>query len=206
MYFINTDFTGSLYKFVCNNYNENFLILNLKYENYSFSLKLKGNILLQTKESDKEIPQFIVNGEDKSRNLLNIEKQFIVKYEKYVPILDFFKYTTRKLDNTKTDELYFYNGQVIYNDKPYNQFSYYSFPEKKYKLILNSTLPESIPANHSASNTTSAYPVYPNKLGGYRKKSFINKSKTYKMTKNKMYKKSRKHNSKKMKKTKKYKF
>lgn len=204
MYFINTDFTGSLYKFVCNNYNQNFIILNLKYENDSFSLKLEGNILLQTKEGDKEIPQFIVNGEDKSIELLNIENQFIVKYETYIPILDFFKYTTRKLDNTKTDELYFYNGQVTYINNPYNQFSYYSFPEKKYKLILNSTLPESIPANPAVSNTTSTNPYNKLVFGGYRKKRSIHKSKKNKMTKNKLHKKSRKNNSKKMKKSKKY--
>jgi len=72
-------------------------------------------------------------------------------------------------------------------------------------LVLNPNPTPAVVFSPSAGfNTPSAYPVYPNLLGGYRKKSFINKSKTYKMTKNKMYKKSRKNNSKKMKKTKKY--
>lgn len=187
MYFINTDFTGSLYKYVCNKYDENYLILNIKYENNSFSLKLDGNIVLQTKSTDKE-PSFIVDGKDQTSDL-NIEKQFKVSYDSYKDILDFFKYKTNKLTNTPSYDLYFYNGKVTYEDKLYNQYSYYSFSPKKFKLILD-------PVDNVPSSKFNEI-----KSGGYRKKrsnhKSNNKSKKNKMTKNKLYKKSSKSISKK---------
>lgn len=188
MHFINTDFTGNL--FTCANFDQNYLILTITYneKDKDLLLKLDGNILFQF--TGKRPPQFFVDNEEKKVNEIQITIGSDAK------ISDFFSKdkVTTQFTNTPSYDLYFYNGIARYNKKDYKQFSYYSFDETKFRLMLDSLYPDK---NFGYMGET-----VNNHRGGYRKKRSIHKSKKNRMTKQKLYKKNKQNHSRRAKKSK----